>query len=189
MDVIANIKEHYRAHWHDFSEHNLNKGPIQEVLPEFCVLRFQPHEKRNSWIYASCGMSGYDCEQGLELFILAPTENDFLIELITAVAHYYASGNNLGYGHTVNFGCPWYEGSLCDHGLISLPYLDGPSLEWLETKERRIRFLWIVPITKDEVEYIQAEGLDSLENLFEENDFNYIDPLRKSLVDGTTRFV
>jgi hypothetical protein len=105
-----------------------------------------------------------------------------MIELLAAVAHYHASGNDVGLGRTINFGLPWYDGSPCDHGLLSLPYLDGPGLEWLRAGSRDIRFLWLIPITKQEVEYKQANGADALERLFEEASFNYIDPLRRSVV-------
>ena len=182
MDSINRIKKHYLSNWHEFTEHTFNKGPIHELPLDFLVLKFKPSEKRNSWIYATCGLSGNSSKQGLELFILAPAENDFLIELLTAIAHYHASGNKLGLNHTVNFGFPWYEGSKCDYGLISLPYLYGPNFEWLEADSRSIRFLWLIPVTKDEVEYKKANGIESLENLFEEVSFNYIDPFRQSVV-------
>lgn len=183
MDLIKKIEEHYLINWGECAEYIFNdKEPIHNLLPFFKVLKFKPNEKRNSWIYATCGMSGKDKEQGLELFILAPTENNFLINLLVAIAHYYASGNMLGLGHTVNFGCAWYENSKCDHGLISLPYLDGPELEWLETKSMNIRFLWLIPITEKELRYKKENGLEALENIFEETEFNYIDPFRDSVV-------
>jgi len=217
MNEIDIIKQHYLANWHEFTEHLVKDGPICEVLPCLSVLEFAPSDTRNSWTYATCGMSGNDGQQGLvrqglgqrrlgqqnleqqnssqqdlrqqglELFILSPTRNAFLIQLLTAVAHYHASGNLLGEGHTVNFGCSWVEGSSCDHGLISLPYLDGPAMEWLESEslesgDKRIQFLWLIPITSDEVEYKKTHGLEALETLFEEASFNYIDPFRKSVV-------
>ena len=182
MDLIKKIEEHYLMNWSEYSECIFNKEHIHELLPSFNVLKFKPNEKRNSWIYATCGMSGKDKEQGLELFIIAPTENDFLINLLAAIAHYHASGNILSLGHTVNFGCAWYEGSKCDHGLISLPYLDGPDLEWLEMKSMNIRFLWLIPITTEELQYKKDNGVEALENIFEEAEFNYIDPFRNSVV-------
>lgn len=63
------------------------------------------------------------------------------------------TGNTLGLGHTVNFGDPWYIGSKCEYGLISLLYLDGPNLEWLRADSKDVRFLWLISITKDEVQY------------------------------------
>lgn len=140
MDLIKKIEEHYLMNWSEYSECIFNKEHIHELLPSFNVLKFKPNEKRNSWIYATCGMSGKDKEQGLELFILAPTENDFLINLLAAIAHYHASGNILSLGHTVNFGCAWYEVSKKDN------------------------------------------GVEALENIFEEAEFNYIDPFRNSVV-------
>lgn len=182
MDYTDVIKEHYQSHWGEFTEYTFSAEPICKLLPQFCILKFYPNEKRNSYTYATCGMSANDKEQGLELFILAPDENDFLIEMLATAAHYHASGNTLDLGHTVNFGCPWYDGSECDHGLISLPYLDGPSLEWLHNDTADIRFLWLIPITKEEREYKKGNGTEALESLFEKNSFNYTDPFRKSVV-------
>ena len=182
MDLIKMIKEHYLLNWNEYSECIFNKEHIHELLPSFNVLKFAPTEKRNSWIYATCGMSENDEEQGLELFILAPTENDFLIKLLAAIAHYHASGNVLNLGHTVNFGCAWYEEYKCDHGLISLPYLYGPNLEWLKSGAMDIRFLWLIPITAEELQYKKDCGIEALEDKFEETQFNYIDPFRNSVV-------
>lgn len=182
MDLVNRIKEHYVSNWKSFSEVTFKTGAIIKILPEFRVLKFPPNSGRNFWTYATCGMSEKDMVYGLELFIFAPSENDFMVDLLVSIAYYHASGNNLWLGHTVNFGYPWYENSNCDHGLISLPYLDGPSLEWLEFGSRKIRFLWLIPVTSEEVEYKKKEGLDSLEKLFEEAAFNYIDPYRSSVV-------
>jgi hypothetical protein len=102
-----------------------------------------------------------------------------LVELLTVVAHYHRTGRALGLGHTVNFGRPWLPGSRCTHGLISLPYLDGPNLEWLA--EPRIQFLWLIPVTEAEVRYKRQHGLEALEQRFEESQFNYLDPVRASV--------
>ena len=183
MNLINRIKKHYEDNWGDFLEYTFPPSePICNLLSEFRILKFNPTQKRNFWTYATCGMSEHDKTQGLELFIFAPTENDFIIKLLIAVADYHASGSHLGLGHTINFGCPWYYKSRCDHGLISLPYLDGTTLEWLKIENRTIRFLWLIPITVEEVEYKKKNGLDSLENIFESTSFNYIDPYRKSVV-------
>jgi hypothetical protein len=103
-----------------------------------------------------------------------------MIELLTIVAHYHRTGRPLGLGHTVNFGEPWLSGSACTRGLISLPYLDGEELEWLD--EPRVRFLWLIPITEAEVAFKIQHGLDALEERFEEAAFDYLDPLRASVI-------
>jgi hypothetical protein len=54
-------------------------------------------------------------------------------------------------------------------------------LEWLETGSRKIRFLWLIPITRNEVEFKKARGLEALEATFEECAFNYLDPMRDSV--------
>jgi hypothetical protein len=49
-------------------------------------------------------------------------------------------------------------------------------------EEPRVRFLWLVPITEEEVAFKKAHGLDSLEERFESHQFDYLDPYRASVV-------
>jgi hypothetical protein len=102
-----------------------------------------------------------------------------IIEVLTAVAHYHRTGRALGLGHSVNFGRPWVAGSACTHGLLSLPYLDGPDLEWLAAP--RVRFLWMIPITEAEVRFKKTHGMEALEQKLEESRFDFLDPLRASV--------
>jgi hypothetical protein len=119
----------------------------------------------------------------LELHLFSPEEADCHVELLTAITHYHVTGAYLDIGHTVNFGRSWLHDSACKCGLISLPYLDGPTLEWLEIPGRRIRFLWLIPITAQEVSYKKEYGLEALEARFEETGFNYLDLNRRSVIE------
>lgn len=182
MDALSRIKEHYKNNWSAFSEYKLEKGLFNELPKEFTVLKFKPRKKRNMWTYATCGMSPEKDINKIELHIFSGKENDFLIELLAALTHYHNTGSKLNWGHSVNFGCPWAKDSNCSYGLISLPYLDGEKLENLYVGKLFVRFLWLIPITKEEFEYKKVNGLDALENLFEKNKLNYIDALRESIV-------
>jgi hypothetical protein len=177
------IKNHYEKLWGNISETLCwDKGPVNELPQEFQVLVFKPNSKRKMWTYATCGMSKITDEYPFELHIFAPERNNSLVELLTVVAHYHRTGSSLGLGHTINFGRPWLPESKCEYGLISLPYLDGPSLEWLDMDDKKTRFLWLIPITKREVEYKKKYGLDALEEKFDNEMFNYLEPLRMSVV-------
>lgn len=182
MDCNADIIKHYSEFWGGFTEHKFNRGPINELPDNFKILKFAPTSKRNMWTYATCGMSARLDKNAIEIHIFSPVEYDFLIELLTIIAHYHITVGNLGVGHTVNFGCPWFEKSNSEYGLISLPYLDGPLLENLQISSRKIQFLWLIPITVSEVNYKKRNGLEALEQKFDEAYFNYLDPYRKSIV-------
>ena len=67
-------------------------------------------------------------------------------------------------------------------GLISLPYLDGPSLEWLDIDGIKTQFLWLIPITKQEMDYKKKNGIEALEEKFDDSSFNYSNPHRKSVI-------
>jgi len=126
--------------------------------------------------------TGADSEP-LELHMLCrlgQVDSGRIIEVLTATAHFHRTGSHLALGDSVNFGVPWLEGSQAEFGLVSLPYLDGPSLEWL--RPDGVRFLWLIPITKAEVDFKKSYGVEALEQRFESAQFDYLDPLRKSVV-------
>jgi hypothetical protein len=179
------IVKHYEDNWNNHSVPKVwSKGPVEELPPDFCVLEFPPSKTRTMWTYATCCMSQPDDDQPLELHLFSPITDDLHVELLTVVAHFHVTGERLGLGHTVNFGRPWIVGSRCDHGLISLPYLDGPTLETFQCPDfaNPIEFLWLLPITKKERDFKKANGLEALERRFEAAQFNYVDPTRKSVV-------
>jgi len=181
MDLLSEIKDHYQKHWGHYSIHKFEKGPINELPLGFFILRFKPSPNRKMWTYATCGMSSPKRHKMIEIHIFSYTKNDFLIELLTAIAHYHCTGAELGLGHTVNFGQPWYANSKCEYGLISLPYLDGSSLEWMNSQYGNTQFLWLLPITREEVMYKKKYGLEALEEQFEKG-VNYLDYFRESMV-------
>jgi hypothetical protein len=159
----------------------MTRGPIRPLPPDFQVLVIP--RSPDSMAYATRCMSQPEDDERLELHVLAPHDrqhDSMIVELLTVVAHFHRTGARLGLGHTVNFGRPWLPGSLCSYGLISLPYLDGPTLEWEETTHTR--FLWLIPITEAEKNFKVANGVDALEQRFEEASFHYLDPLRPSVV-------
>ena len=181
-NYVQNIKEHYERLWGASESEYWDKGPLRELPRRFSVLRFEPRAKRRLWTYATCGMSLPSDSMPLELHIYSQRENRRLVELLAVVTHYHRTGSLLGLGDTVNFGEPWFDGSQCDHALISLPYLDGPDLEWLELGQVNVRFLWLIPITPLELEHKKRFGLESLEAQLESARVDYADPKRPSVV-------
>ncbi len=126
-------------------------------------------------------MSDLDDENSIELHLFSNKRDESIIELLTTVAYYHKNSNKLNLWHTVNFGRGWQDNSLCEYGLISLPYLHGPYLENMyldHKKEKCVKFYWLIPITKAEVEYKKEFGMEALEHLFEEHSFNYLNPNR-----------
>jgi hypothetical protein len=158
------------------------EGRVQ-VLPEgFRVAKFSPREDRAFWTYATVHMSASGL-RSLELHVHSPKDEDAdMVELLSMTASFHNATAELAWGHTVNIGQPWLGRSKCDHGLLSLPYLDGPRLERAEIGGTAYEFLWFIPVTDSEVEYRHKLGLDALEQRFEEQKFNYLDPNRKPVV-------
>ncbi len=122
-------------------------------------------------------------DKPIEIHLFSLEKDESLVELLTSVAYYHmTSENKLGLWHTVNFGHPWKPNSKCEFGLISLPYLDGSELESLNIKDQLVKFYWLIPITHREIEYKKKYGVDKLEDRFELAQFNYLNPLRNSVI-------
>lgn len=177
------IKAHYESCWGSITTSmQWTKGPYQELPNDFHILVFAPRDPRAMWTYATCGMSSLNASVPIELHLFSPLATNSHIELLTVIAHYHLKESPVDVGHTVNFGRPWLPGSQCEYGLVSLPYLDGPNLEWLSLHNKEIHFCWLIPITEREREYKKINGLDALEDEFDRSNFNYIDVHRNSIV-------
>jgi hypothetical protein len=178
----SSLLEHYHNVWAaDMEKVPFDGGPIGDLPADFAVMACPPHGSRRMWAYATLCTSQPNDAECIELHLFSRFRADQLAELLVAMAHYHRTGSPLGLNHTLNFGRPWFPNSNCDHGLISLPYLDGPKLEWAEIESRSVRFLWVIPITADEVAYKQNKGIQALEERFEQAHFDYADPSRSSV--------
>jgi hypothetical protein len=177
------VTSHYNRVWKSIQTSLYwKKGPVSRLPQNYHILKYPPRGARNLWTYATCGMSSYNDEFPLELHIFTPSEYDNICEILTAAAYYHRTSAPLGLNHTVNFGQAWMPDSKCDHGLLSLPYLDGETLERAKIEGTDIRFLWLIPITEKELLYKQQNGIDALEKKFEVSNFNYVDPKRLSVI-------
>jgi hypothetical protein len=177
------IEEHYRNIWRVKGEAcKFSAGPIHQLPHGFSVLRFPPHGSRAMWTYATRCMSLPGDKKPIELHMFSPHETDEVVELLVVTAHFHRTSTRLDLGHSVFFGKPWIDQSECQHGLISLPYIDGPNLEKLHSGSRTLNFYWLIPITRSEVEYKMRHGLDALEAEFDRSGFDYAAPQRRSVV-------
>ncbi len=177
------ILDHYRKTWGPLvREIDPSGGRRAELPSDFRVLEFQ--RSSTTRVLATLGMSQPPDTTRIELHVHVANESsqaaDAAVRLLSVVAHYHRTGTALDLGHTVNLGEPWMRGSLCTFGLVSLPYLDGPGLEWLE--EYTVRCLWLLPITEAEREFKKSHGLEALEEIFDAHHVEYSNPWRASLV-------
>ena len=157
-------------------------GPIRERVPDLRIARLDV----GGWLYVTVGL--WDAWQqdghGLEFVLHAPMRDDRHIETLTMAAYYHAGGGDdaLRLGHTVPIGHPWLPGSACDHLLVSLPYLWGPSFETCDVPGGRVSLLWLLPITLAEKRFRHEYGLEALEQRFDDAAIIAADPGRGSVV-------
>lgn len=183
-DYRADVIDHYVSSWGPPSAAlTWEEGRFRELSRGFQVLEFAPRQARAMWTYATCCMSTCHMDKACELHLFSPLQDHRHVELLTIIAHYHQTGVRLYLGDSINFGRPWLPDSLCDHGLVSLPYLDGPRLEVLEWEHgSRVRFFWLIPITKHERDFKKLHGVEALEQRLEAANFDYLDASRDSVV-------
>jgi suppressor of fused protein SUFU len=164
-----NIIQHFKSYFegHDFELMSWGTGPIKDIIPEFQVIKFSPGKKCDQWVYCSVGTSKINHETAgrYEFIVISPVESERIVQML-AMATYFHSQHGLQYTDTVPIGEPWLEGSLCDNWLVSLPYSFDQSLELILTNRTRVACL--IPISGAEREYIAENGLEALEQQFDE---------------------
>ncbi|MEM9328148.1 MAG: suppressor of fused domain protein, partial [Bacteroidota bacterium] len=159
-------------------------GPSDQLHPDFYVLEMKPNEVHAMWTYLTVGMSMERPDDNLiELFVYSPKQDDSLVELMTVNASFHRNAQPLYIHHTVNIGRPWLDQSICDHGFISQPYLDGPEFEIFEFNGRTYRCFWFIPITVEERNYKTENGHEALEQLFESGPVDFLNPKRANLIE------
>lgn len=158
-------------------------GPMQRHNPHFRVLRVGPSRPGDVWTYVSVGgwAETAGAGAGLELIMCTATPEERAIELVTKAA-YFHRGGKLGVGAVVPVGQPWLPGSRCDRLLVSRPYPFPAELATCHVGERRVEFVWLLPITPAERDLKVAEGLEALESRFEEIGLRYWQVDRPSAV-------
>ena len=155
-------------------------------VPGLRVFRITPRLPDGIWTFVSAGVWAATQEDGVGLeFVLAAESEDIRYgNLLASVAYYHAGPpeDRLGLGSIVPIGVPLVQGSECDHFLVSLPYPYGPKLKNCEWDGGHAHFLWLLPITDAERVFANANGLEALEVLFEQSDFEHWNPHRPSVV-------
>ena len=186
--MTAAIELHLRRFFreHDGIHFQTWPGPIGTRLPGFRVMVIPPGPRIGLWTYASIGCHAVrDGDHANEFVLLAPDASDAHVELMTMVGHYHASpkaGDRLGVGHTVPIGRAWLPGSSCKTLLVSTPYPFGPELENCVDPDGHVQVVWLLPITEQEHAYAKSNGLEALEQKFDDAALEYWAPNRPSVV-------
>jgi hypothetical protein len=158
-------------------------GPIVNLLPNFRILEISPGPKSPLWNYVTLGTWELHQQKNshVEFILASPESNEKILDLMAMTA-YYHSKFPLGIGHTFPIGEPWLENSHCDHMLVSLPYPYSEELEICMIDQAFIHFYWLLPITKVERDLKMNKGLESLEELFDNNKLEYWKVDRDSII-------
>lgn len=184
----AAISEHQHRYFrgHQVRERRWPSDRITERVPGLYVHEFGPGPRFERWSYTTVGVwhaTHNEHGHGVEFVMSSPTQDDRIVELLTINAFYHAGPptQRLDLGHTVPIGEPWLPGSTCDHLLVSLPYPYGSDLEVSEWVGGHARHLWLLPITEAERAFKVEQGVEALEQAFDEAAIIPTDPLRPSV--------
>jgi Suppressor of fused protein (SUFU) len=146
-----------------------DEGGIVQNLPEFAVVRVAPSAgavpaviaSTPTWIHLTAGASvaPMDDGYGLEFVLLTHAPEKLAAKLLAMVANLHADERYpMSLGQTLEVGHGWLPGASADHLLVALPTFFDPELEWLSDRDRNIRFIWLVPITRAEAEFARKHG-------------------------------
>lgn len=140
--------------------------------------------------YATIGLSDYSI--GLQL----SAETELRIELISACGDNYDKFSNILSSCAFNiinnqYSCrpgtvyanvvqEYYKDFNMKHILFVSPFL-WENLSDIQSENNHITWLMPIPISDSEMNYLEKEGLDALEDMFEQNDIDVFDLERSSV--------
>ncbi|MGW5354238.1 suppressor of fused domain protein [Streptomyces sp. NPDC004031] len=179
--VEAHVRDFFTGHAITVGDHDLGPGR-RESVPGLRIVTVGPGPRADSWAYvtAGCWSTVETDGEGIEFVLTAPVRDERFADLLAMTAYYHAV-HHLDVEHGLPIGEPWLPGSLCDHLLISLPYLHGPGLEHCPLPDGRARVLWVLPVTAAEMAYRREHGHEALERIFDEQAIVPTDPRRPSV--------
>ena len=171
-DAIAALREQVEKLWPGRDrEEARGTRQIREVVPGFEVARLAPATPGEPWLYVTLGVSlaSPDDPTGLELVLPSPRENPRHVETLSSCG-YFHSFYGLDLGKTMRVAHGWFLDSPCDRLVLAFEHAMA------EVAGRPVRFVRLVPITRDEETVLRESGLPALLTRLEGIDV--LDPLR-----------
>ena|SRR5687768_958332 len=159
-------------------------GPVNKSIVDFSVAVCPPASPTDAWVYVSVGAWSVETQEmaRYEFVVTSPLESAIHFETLAMVAHFHADPRYAVYpGKVLNIGRPWLPGSTCTHLLVSRPFPFGPDFERCVDANLQLRLLWLMPITTSEAEFARTNGVDALEDAFEQHAVDTLDPTRVSI--------
>lgn len=182
-DYLSRIRNHYQRQWSAEPVAAPSGSGAGRDLPEgFSVLCFHRPQGRPLSVFATCGMSTIDDPRRIELHLCTPESRPEITDLLEGLAAHHRTEAPIDLNHILDLGPTQWPGSRCTRGFVSLPYVWGPSLEWLPLREGGVRCLWLIPITPEEEDLCQREGAQALESRIQATPLDYLTPTRPSAV-------
>ncbi len=180
MDLQEHIADYFEGHiledvcWDEEASEAGSEGIV--------VTAISPGPQSELWTYVSRGASsrGFNAKRRLEFVIQAEEPDPRLVELVGMSCQYHHA-EGLAVGFTFPVGEPVLPESQLDHILVSIPYQFDEEFEDCGEGDDLVQYVWLLPITREEREFKVKEGLEALEQLFEDAEVPYWDAWRDSV--------
>lgn len=153
----------------------------------YSIVTIEPTESADFWTYATagCWQAEKACHWRSEFLLTASDERPEHEHLLKLAAFFQLDPKlSIEFGNVLDIGHPWIAGSTCTHLLASPPYpfAFGEHFECFHVSPCT-RFIWLLPITREEASFAKKEGAEKLEALFEHAAIDFLDPFRASVVE------
>lgn len=150
----------------------------------FSTVTMSPSEQLPFWTFATvgCWQAPKDCHWRSEFVVAGSQRRDYHVHLLKMAALFHLDPqSSITYSKIMQIGDPWAEGSECNHLLASLPYPYGERFEWPDVVPCT-RFVWLLPITASEATFAEVNGVEALEQLFDDVGLPFADERREPAI-------
>ena len=179
-DYYISLRKHYEKYLGKCeAEIKYMKGKYQNLPEKFHLEIYSKDE--NTKIMITSGLGLKEETENIEFFIYYSTKKYSelqIAEIMYIVSYYHYCEEKLFVNHIVNLGKPIVDNSKLSRGYLSWPYIEKKEFHLFSN----IKIMWFLPISESEYFFIKRNGINELEELFEETSFNYIDLTREPVV-------
>lgn len=178
LPYLDRLLDHYEYFFGTDYQQIIPEEKVKGIPQDFCVVQFNPTQDGDLYVYTTVGMSNDKDKNPIELCMFSVAENTRIAQMLCEATIMHNTKSKLELATGLEFDEPWFEGSKCNCGVISPPYIVDPDFEQCDN----INCLWFIPITKEELDFKNEFGLESLEQSFADAEFNFLHYFRESTI-------
>ena len=106
-------------------------------------------------------------------FVIAVRDGDFERRVLEYVAYFHLTRRHINFAECLEIGT--YEDEAFTHVYTSVPFFFPRAVNHIEIEEYQYDLLWLMPLRKEEAEFVATFGSEAFEARLDASNYDYFD--------------